>query len=327
MIQLKANRDSKGFTLVELLVVIAIIGILIGMLLPAVQTVREAARRITCSNQMRQLSLGMMNYESAKMVFPSGIKSSSVEGRDKIQDSGLAWGALILPFVEQDSLYQQIGDLTLDFTDFGTAGSPTVFGSLGVGREDTSTGQYIASTVLPIFICPSCPMGEFQDQRTMIEHAKSNYVGVYGNVYNPGDVLSLNNGVLFYNSEIGFGQISDGSSNTFIIGERDGAPMGIGTDGIDRTRAASVWCISRRARWNDTVLGPTDGAAEWTINSAVNNDNQHKWVPFTSQHPGGSVFGRADGSTAFVSETISGDVYEAMGSRNGNETLSVDSNN
>ena len=93
--QQKKTRDTKGFTLVELLVVIAIIGILIGMLLPAVQQVREAARRITCGNSMRQMSLAMLNYESANQHFPPGIQSRSdgASANDMLCSRGFGWGA------------------------------------------------------------------------------------------------------------------------------------------------------------------------------------------------------------------------------------------
>ena len=92
------RRKQLGFTLVELLVVIAIIGILIGMLLPAVQQVREAARRTACTNNMRQMTLGLMNYESANQHFPPGIKSSTVdESTNNWPNPGLNWGAIILP--------------------------------------------------------------------------------------------------------------------------------------------------------------------------------------------------------------------------------------
>ena len=92
------TRQKNGFTLVELLVVIAIIGILIGMLLPAVQAIREAARRTDCSNKMRQMSLGMVNYESAHQKFPPGVKGNGIG----LGQRGLNWGCFILPFLQQN---------------------------------------------------------------------------------------------------------------------------------------------------------------------------------------------------------------------------------
>ena len=325
--KIQIKQRQRGFTLVELLVVIAIIGILIGMLLPAVQQVREAARRSACSNNMRQMTLGMMNYESAHQHFPPGIKSvgtpaeiaaanpSDINGAG-LGAPGLCWGGIILPFVEQNALYDQIDELTEGLTNFG----PLNVGIPGLNTE--LDGQFVANNVLPIYLCPSCPMGDFQTERPqgLGLHAKSNYVGIFGIAAN-GSTPRVREGILFTDSDVTFGDIYDGSSNTFIIGERDGAPMGIGTDGIERTRGAAVWCWNGRARWLDTCLGATDSAAVFALNSAIHNNNQHKWQPLSSQHSGGAMFGRADGSVQFVTETIDAEIYEGMGTRNGGEIV------
>ena len=316
----KNKECPKGFTLVELLVVIAIIGILIGMLLPAVQQVREAARRTACSNNMRQMTLGMMNYESAHQHFPPGIMS-----RADLNDDlpGLNWGAIILPFVEQKALHDSISELTDNFTNFGPYSSATNWGIPGLDSE--LNAQFLATNVLSMFLCPSCPMGDFQTQRPQGQdlHAKSNYVGIYGDKRFTGN-FSDQPGVLFLDSETTFGDIGDGSSNTFIIGERDGAPMGIGDDGVERVRGASVWCSTARARWLDTSLGATDSEAQYALNSPVNNHNRQQWHPLSSQHFGGAMFGRSDGSVEFISETIDAAIYEGMGTRDGSEIVSPD---
>ncbi|MCH2179135.1 MAG: DUF1559 domain-containing protein, partial [Mariniblastus sp.] len=108
---MNSSPKKKGFTLVELLVVIAIIGILIGMLLPAVQQVREAARRTTCANNARQLSLAMLNYESALGTFPPGLRCDTpADSAGIIQDASWktlwSWGTFVLPYVEQNNLYE-----------------------------------------------------------------------------------------------------------------------------------------------------------------------------------------------------------------------------
>ena len=318
-----SNNTTKGFTLVELLVVIAIIGILIGMLLPAVQQVREAARRTECANKMRQMTLAMMSYEGSNKHFPPGIKAHE-DGN--LKKSGLCFGAIILPFVEQESLYIPVTNLTDSLTNFGPVyGGVTSWGIPGLTTD--SGGQFVANNVLSIFLCPSCPMGDFQTKRGqgLGLHAKSNYVGVYGgarDTSNPRASL----GILFVDSKINFGQISDGASNTFVIGERDGASMGIGTDSppVERTRGASVWCATGRAEWLDTCLGPTSRDPQYILNSAVNFHNRHQWNAFSSQHPGGAQFGRADGSVDFVTDDVNGVTYEAMGTRNGGEVANVD---
>ena len=147
------KSKSNGFTLVELLVVIAIIGILIGMLLPAVQQVREAARRTACGNNSRQLALAMINYESAFSRFPPAINSEFCRGRmdaqpvlqnpcnpgDAVQQG---WGFFILPFIEQDNLHQQ----------YNTA---TGNGAVDWFLVDDGTGQLVASKVIASFLCPA----------------------------------------------------------------------------------------------------------------------------------------------------------------------------
>ena len=133
----------RGFTLVELLVVIAIIGILIGMLLPAVQSVREAARRTSCANNLRQLALGMLTYESGQNSLPPGAMGD-VDDEEGNDDDGWGWGALTLPYVEQGNLSNSL--------------LPTVADNPGVFRETfQDTGAIIVNgqTELDLFRCPS----------------------------------------------------------------------------------------------------------------------------------------------------------------------------
>jgi len=127
------KRSMAGFTLVELLVVIAIIGVLVGLLLPAVQAAREAARRAQCSNNLRQIGLGLSNYESGFRRFQRGWVDNNASTRP-----GWAWGHALLPFIEQNSLYQQI-DHRFDTTSITT--------------------QPFLTAVIPTFQCPSDPSG------------------------------------------------------------------------------------------------------------------------------------------------------------------------
>ena len=322
------RRNQQGFTLVELLVVIAIIGILIGMLLPAVQQVREAARRTACTNSVRQMALGMMNYESSNQHFPPGVKSAveGIYGNTGRQAAGLGWGAIILPFVEQTALFEQIGPLTDGLTDFGPGAIDPPWGVPGLDTE--LNGLFVANNVLPIFLCPSCPMGDFQTQRTQGagEHAKSNYVGIYGirRGFYSGDPNSVPPGILYFNSEVGFGDIVDGSSNTFLIGERDGAPLGGTFQGEELVRGASVWCSTARAEWQDTHLGPMSSVSDDFLNSTANTQRRHQWHALSSQHAGGANFGRADGSVLFLTETVDGLVYEGFATINGGEVVSLE---
>ncbi len=138
----RRNSRRRGFTLVELLVVIAIIGILVGLLLPAVQAAREAARRMQCSNNMKQLALALHNYESANKKFPCGFSdnfNTVVVGRD----GGWAWASGVLPYIEQSALY---GTLDTRFAPYGTVGTV----SDAAGKNNLAT-----ATVLSAFRCPS----------------------------------------------------------------------------------------------------------------------------------------------------------------------------
>lgn len=307
----RTKRRDNGFTLVELLVVIAIIGILIGMLLPAVQQVRAAARRTQCSNQVRQLSLAMVNYVSTHEHFPSGIKTADGAFSSTRSQQGLNWHAIILPFIEQAPLYDSIFDLT--------------------DQRSNPAGAFSsveATVVISTIICPECPMEDLNPIRpdSGRDAAKSNYVGVWGIEVNGNsdyDDLAANanvydastySGILFINSKVTNSEITDGSSNTYLIAERDGASIGV------NTRAAATWCSGRRAQWGNQCLGPISQELNYVINT-VEDNRQAQWNAISSQHSGGANFGRADGSVEFVNDTIEGDVYEAFGTKAGGEVV------
>ena len=292
-----STQRHRGFTLVELLVVIAIIGILIGMLLPAVQQVREAARRIQCANNTRQLGLSVLNYESAHMQFPPGWDSQS----DTDSTPGWGWSAIVLPFVEQNNLASQI-----DFRSSITA----------------PVNASVLEEVVDICLCPSDPSPEIAElgQATSVGSAggsgtrnpttggdalmvsRSNYSGVFGNLEVNDDPFA-GNGIFFGNSQIGFRSISDGASNTMMIGERRndlGAVTWLGViEGVDEPFAR--------------IVGAADHAP---------NDSGDGFEDFRSYHTGGVNMGFADGSTQFISDSISQTVFQALGSRNGGEVTS-----
>ncbi|MFK7765724.1 MAG: DUF1559 domain-containing protein [Mariniblastus sp.] len=182
----------SGFTLVELLVVVAIIGILIGMLLPAVQQVREAARRTVCANHLSQIALACHNYEFANEHFPSGVTDTA--GPILNQEVGLHVGFLVdlLRYIEQPGIANNFDN------SLGTYAPPNA-----LAREQ----------VIETLICPS--FGNYMNSAGTA--GISNYAGCHNDVEAPIDVD--NNGMLFLNSKVGFQDIGDGSTNTILVGE------------------------------------------------------------------------------------------------------------
>jgi prepilin-type N-terminal cleavage/methylation domain-containing protein/prepilin-type processing-associated H-X9-DG protein len=189
------NRQiRRGVTLIELLVVIAIIAVLIGLLLPAVQKVRESAARLRCKNNLKQIGLALHNYHDRNGSLPPGYASGAASGTET--GPGWGWATHLLPDLEQDNLSRQI--------DLGGA----------IGNSPART------QALKVFLCPSdSEIGTFTAAGTSATVAHANYVGVFGTnevESNPG----AGNGTFFRNSRVRFGDVIDGLSNTYAVGER-----------------------------------------------------------------------------------------------------------
>lgn len=293
--RLPSGRRS-GFTLVELLVVIAIIGILVGLLLPAVQAAREAARRMQCSSNVRQLGIAVHNFESGYKNLPSGWISNGNSG-----EPGWGWAASLLPFMEGDNLYNQIN-----------LGQPI----------EADVHEQVRLSVVSTLICPSDPFantfeiaeGDHSGHNHLISPAqmrvddsgeklftvaKSNYIGMFG-TFELEDAPYNGNGMLFGNSKIKFRDVTDGLSNTLMIGERGGRLGG------------SIWHgnIPEVAESFARILGVADHGP---------NDPDGHFEDFASYHTGGVNFIRADSSTFFMPDSIDLGVYQAMATRSGGE--------
>lgn len=306
-------KKRSAFTLVELLVVIAIIGILVGLLLPAVQAAREAARRMSCSNNVKQISLAMHNYESAHRKFPFGWGTH-----------GALWSSLILPFMEQDNLYKQI-----EFSEALNWGSYAPL-------ED------VAGTVVSAYRCPSLPIADSYDNSSIPLRRPMSYRANGGSEVTSDDtstrpvpdtksfeMLDLN-GVFYACSGTQFGHISDGTSNTFAIGEsytnptfvKDGQGMDfwyIGSPQADPCRCDGGT--------GGTEFSEAAGSTYMRMNLQIRDPGAHgrlMELAFGSYHVGGAHFGMCDGSVQFLSENMDLTTYQHLGARNDGQVAMIE---
>ncbi len=336
-------KRRQGFTLVELLVVIAIIGILVALLLPAVQSAREAARRMQCTNHLKQLGLAFHNFHDSYRHFPTGGRSWRFHVRfttGKNPDSGasqtVGWGYQILPYIEQQNVYQ------------------------GVGGVDNYGRSIVAiSTPIPTYYCPSrrsavahpvwndwyrivsdeqgreipCP----RDRR--YAHAQTDYAAAQGRHLNRqgrcrgsdgivvrmrGPNRPLRPGEKRFGNLVTFGDVKDGTSNTMILGEKR-----IRLDRIDQYQGddnegyTSGWDhdVIRQACWqwkpaadcigNWRHFGPGHVRCGW---------GRHR---FGSSHPGGFNVAFADGSVRFISYTIKQEIFRRIGNRHDHQPVNL----
>jgi prepilin-type N-terminal cleavage/methylation domain-containing protein len=301
-----------GFTLVELLVVIAIIGVLVGLLLPAVQAAREAARRMQCSNNMKQIGLAMHNYHDTFRVFPYGW-----------DNRGMTWSGHILPQIEQASLYE-----TLIFQESG----PGNWAYNG-GPNETAAGTYLAA-----FRCPSMAVPEHIDNSGIPERVPASYRASAGTKATSDDAGSTlpgtismesldQDGIFYACSKTRFRDILDGTSNTIMIGESYTKPD-FGKDG----QAMDYWYIGSpqsdpcgcNGGTGGTEFSEVAGITISPINAIVRAplmSGQLMELAFGSYHIGGAHFLKCDGSVQFLTESLEQNVYKALGSRDGHEVL------
>ncbi|WDI40628.1 DUF1559 domain-containing protein [Bremerella sp. P1] len=302
---------KRGFTLVELLVVIAIIGVLIALLLPAVQQAREAARRMQCSNNLKQLGLALHNYHDTFLKFPpAAIKEKVQDGSGSAQST--VWSAFILPQIEQGALYDKINGM-----------------GFGIVWDDDGNNEDILRVRLDAFECPSSPdTGQVFDDGGITGRPRGSYgVVVTGTV---GYTISSNstnseskhhmddggvghsrhNGPFYYqNISTNFRDITDGSSNTLFVGERY-------SDKI--SNRAHIYVGTSNGQDSHCKWGASTGIQLNTLDSGTQG-----MAGFHSAHPGGALFMLGDGATRFVSENIDRLIYASMGTRNGGEVAQL----
>jgi prepilin-type N-terminal cleavage/methylation domain-containing protein/prepilin-type processing-associated H-X9-DG protein len=305
------EHPRRAFTLVELLVVIAIIGVLVALLLPAVQAAREAARRMTCQNHIKQITLAAQNYHDTHRQLPAGC----------IVSNGLGWHVLILPFIEQQNLYQKF--------DFTSPGDHLANGQVGRGQ--------LGFTKIKFYLCPSSQAERMMtpappnnmhapDQMNGVSPYTTHYYvnmgpkgqSVDGNTYelrNTGQGGFALQGVCDIESKYGLKDVTDGTAFTFMMGENS------------RHVAAEG---SRFRNWVRGCQNATDhicGCRNFV--NGINFLNVPSATPFNdysmgSHHPGGANFSMCDGAVKFVSQSVDLGVYKSTASRNGNEPRVVD---
>jgi len=287
-------RTREGFTLVELLVVIAIIGILVALLLPAVQMAREAARRASCNNNLKQVGLGLHLYHDTFQQFPAGWTAfdAGTGQADWLGEPGWSWAARILPYMEQTSLYADRIHFDLPIGDPANAEARLTAVKIYRCPSDVGQGSFILGADHEEPIAGYTP----------VRLATSNYIGVFGTL-DPHEVYEHGagraNGIFFLNEGVRFADVLDGTSQTFAVGERSSL------------FASSTWV--GMVRGGDHAPARVIGVATFPPNSDA--DEEHYTHNFSSLHPAGTQFLATDGSVRLVHESIDMGVYHALCTR------------
>jgi prepilin-type N-terminal cleavage/methylation domain-containing protein/prepilin-type processing-associated H-X9-DG protein len=284
----------SGFTLVELLVVIAIIGILIALLLPAVQQARAAARRISCENNLKQLGVALHNYHDIHRKLPPGyLYRPGPQGNH----AGFSWGALALPQLEQGAVQD------------GLDWNVPIFDSVNTTARETH---------LTVFLCPSDPVSHdgFVEMGTE-RYAMASYAASFG----PPDLDATQekrDGVFSRNSATKFADITDGLSNTLCVGERVNGPFRNGASHGNHFEYETTWAAAVR-----DVNDPTDDHGHMVLfqtghtpNHPASDDRD-----VSAPHAGYANFLFCDGAVRVITDTIDFDVYTRLSTRSGGEVV------
>ena len=279
------SREQRGFTLVELLVVIAIIGILVSLLLPAVQSAREAATRIQCANNLKQIGLACQMYHDSYGRFPPGTAGDG---------TGWSWSARILPFMESANIHKQI--------DFG----------VNYNRVH-AVNNLAMKTFVTSYLCPSAPSPHLIACCSAVggedDAAETNYSAIA--THRDGDAVfyarDLNGtGIMFLQSATKLKDVTDGTSKTFLVGECD----------LDQN---DPYAPGGYRKWGKIWASENRITTAYGINSSLG----HVHAPVKSRHAGGAQFVFGDGHVQMVSEGIAQPTLQALTTRDWGEVVDV----
>ncbi|QDS86470.1 hypothetical protein EC9_06320 [Rosistilla ulvae] len=326
-------KRTNGFTLVELLVVIAIIGILVGLLLPAVQAAREAARRMECSNNTKQIGLALHNYHDTYKKFPQGARHGLMNPN--------SWRFSLLPFMEQ----QAIADLARAAEAAGTKINFYPKGNAAHTLADYNIyTQPLINLIIPAYACPSSAAPEiytYSSHFTNTGTQRINYTGIMGAYPDPAGRTSsayqtqyssfaTNNGSLLINEHTAFRDITDGTSNTGIVGEQSGnrrfptrtANYHSGWSGYGYSGTVATWNAGAASqhRFGSGVTALYHSPNPTSLGSEANADWDSN-TPLTSYHPGGVQVLQADGSTRFMSDTVALEIVLKLATRDDGQVI------
>ncbi|MAT16148.1 MAG: prepilin-type cleavage/methylation domain-containing protein [Planctomyces sp.] len=295
----KQKLSRSGFTLVELLVVMAIISVLIGLLLPAVQQARSAARRTQHRNNMKQVGIAIHSYLENHTVFPPGWQGwDSSGGHDIEGGNGMGWAATLLPYIEQQNIYDA-------FDTSAPVDDPV---------NELARTRYIPTFRNPLDVGPNTWTLDNEDPgdpnpNLPLELATANYVGVFGTVelhdcesLAPGEQCE-GDGIFFHNSNINTADIHDGLTNTYMVGER-------------KTDESQDWFST----WVGNVpLGEEHMARFLGVADHTPNHPDAHFEDFSSWDTDGVFFLYADGHVGFVSENVHEELFQALSTIHGHE--------
>ncbi len=316
----------RGFTLIELLVVIAIIAVLIGLLLPAVQKVREASARAQCSNNLKQLALAAFNYEGSNGRFPSGINAvvttkSFVNSFPSPPTPGMSfnWRIALLPYIEQGNLYNELNLLTITGTNsqYNNCNGPTSVGA-----------TVVKTLVCPSDIVPPSGLTTFTTGGVTYSLALASYGGNGGSNTGFWENSTPQDGVFAINSTVRILQITDGTSNTILMGERyHYDPTFDAIYPNEKISTYGAWPWANQNSTEDNLLS-AQAPIGYMVPLGATSDpgfvfEDTRVGAYGSGHSGGGAnFVFADGSVHFLAQAVSQPVLLALSTRAGGEVIS-----